>query len=83
MNRIGDKIRINGMLHTVDDVNFDESNRPTYILQRDFDGSLWYAKCRKVTRFTHVRRTFDRDHANIDKNMTDIMLEANEALRRI
>lgn len=81
MNRIGNKVRINGMLHTVDDVHFDD-NQPTYILKRDFDGSLWYAKCRTVTRFTHIKRTYDRDHANLDRK-TDVMSAANEAMRRI
>lgn len=81
MNRIGDTVTVNGMRHVISGVTFDANDRATYFLTRCFDNSLWYAKCRHITRFTHVMRRFDVDHANLDK--TDIMSSANELMRRI
>ena len=78
--KIGDVVRIGGIRYTIDGVDFDEDNKTTFFLKRNFDGSRWYAKCRRVTRFTGIRRRFDIDHANLDK--TDVMYTANKLVWR-
>lgn len=81
MNRLGDKVRINGMRFVIHDVRLTGEPKPIIILKREFDGSLWYAQCHTVTRFTHIKRVFDSPHANMDK--TDVMSSADAAMRRI
>lgn len=81
MNRKGDAIRIAGMVHIVIDVQFYDSAIPTYILIREFDGSFWYIKCHRVTRFSHLKRIPDQAHANLDKY--DVMTTTDIAGRRI
>lgn len=65
-NRIGAQVTINGMRYTISDVNLTGERKPVIVLTREFDKSLWYAKCNNVTRFTHIMRIPDKAHANLD-----------------
>lgn len=80
-NQIGSKVRINGMDYHVDSIARDERNRPIIILSRDFDNSLWYAQCRNVNRFTHLKRIPDIAHVGLD--VYDVMNTTDIAVRRI
>lgn len=80
--RVGESIRINGMLYAIVDVQWSpDSSLPTYILRRDFDGSLHYATCNRVTRWTSLKRIEDITHEGLDH--TDVMVGMDEAYRRI
>lgn len=66
MNTIGSRVHINGMTYSIENVLLTGERKPVIILQREFDKSLWYAKCNNVTRFTHIKRIPDKAHAHLD-----------------
>lgn len=81
LKRIGDKVRNHGMMFTLDSVDITSKGRPVYFLKRDFDGSVWYTNSAFVTRFTNLKRLYDRRHAYLDKY--DVMAGMNEVMRRL
>lgn len=79
--KIGNVVRIGGIRYTIDSVDFDNDGKTTFNLIRNVDNSKWYAKCKRINRFTRLYRRFDAAHANMDRYAATDVLDAT--FRRI
>lgn len=81
MSAIGDTVRIYNMDHVIVRVSTKPFEKPTFYLMRTCDNSMWYIQTNHVNRFSHIKRTFDIEHADMDRR--DVMIGLDAALRRI